>query len=42
MPENWLGWTMFVFFAGGAVGGWLVVGAFTVDVYRGFKGIRKG
>lgn len=25
MPENILGWIMFVFFSGGALGGWMIL-----------------
>jgi hypothetical protein len=34
MPETLLAWAMFVFFAGGAAGGWLILVLWCMDEWR--------
>ena len=32
MPTNWVQWAWFIFFSGGAVGGWLMVLVCTLHI----------
>lgn len=40
MPENQTQWALFLFFAIGAAGGWLVLGIIALDAWKTFRKVR--
>lgn len=34
MPSNWFGWVMLIFFAGGALGGWVVLALWVREMIK--------
>lgn len=34
MPSHWIGWVMLVFFAGGALGGWVVLALWVREMWK--------
>ena len=34
MPVGWVEWAMFLFFAGGALGGWVVLVSFLYEAWQ--------
>jgi hypothetical protein len=41
MPETVIAWGLFTFFAGGALGGWIVLFAIAPEIYQRFVLKRK-
>jgi len=40
MPQNDIQWLFFLFFAIGALGGWLILGILAVEAWKSFKKMR--
>lgn len=40
MPETLVQWLWFVFFAGGSLGGWVVMLALGYEIWRGWKKVH--
>lgn len=40
MPSSNAQWVMFMFFAIGAIGGWLILGILALEAWKAFKKVR--